>query len=43
MLVKSMFLMLQILFELRQPTAAWPVIQFLDVKLKEFSQIIQQK
>lgn len=38
--VKSMFLILQILFELRYPATALPVINFLEVKLQEFQSII---
>jgi hypothetical protein len=37
LLVKSLFLMLRILFELRQQSVAWPVIHFLEIKLKDFS------
>jgi hypothetical protein len=36
-LIKSLFLMLQLLFELRQPSAAQPIITLLEIKLKEFS------
>lgn len=31
--LKSMFLLLQILFDLRQSTPAWPVIAFVELKL----------
>jgi hypothetical protein len=34
-ILKGMFLLLQILFELRQTASAWPVIAFLDIKLSQ--------
>ncbi|CDW85417.1 ccr4-not transcription complex subunit 10 isoform x4 [Stylonychia lemnae] len=43
LMIKSLFLMLQILYELRQPASSWPIIAYLELKLREFSQIIQQK
>lgn len=36
LLIKSLFLMLQILFELKQTVPAWPIIHFLKVKFKEY-------
>lgn len=41
--LKGMFLLLQILFELKQTTSAWPLIAFIDIKLSLASNIIQQK
>jgi hypothetical protein len=41
--IKSMFLLLQILFELKQSTSAWPVISFIDMKLKEQTSTLQLK
>ena len=35
--------MLQVLFEMKQASAAWPIIAFLEVKLKEIQQLVQQK
>eukprot|EP00347_Sterkiella_histriomuscorum_P018969 403343469 len=43
LMIKSMFLMLQILYELKQNESAWPIIYYLKVKLREFQQTIQQK
>jgi hypothetical protein len=40
-ILKSMFLLLQILFELKQTASAWPVIAFIEVKLKEADKILQ--
>ena len=37
LIIKAMFLLLQILFELKQSTSAWPVISFIEIKLKEQS------
>jgi|LauGreDrversion4_2_1035121.scaffolds.fasta_scaffold25532_2 hypothetical protein len=37
LIIKSMFLLLQILFEMKQTTSAWPVITFIEIKLKEQS------
>lgn len=41
--LKGMFLLLQILFELKQTSSAWPVIAFIEMKLKEADKILQQK
>jgi hypothetical protein len=41
--VKSMFLSLQILFELKMPLAAGPLIELLEVKQKEIEKVIEQK
>ena len=38
-----MFLLLQILFELKQTSSAWPVIAFIEIKLKESEKILQMK
>ena len=35
LIIKGMFLLLQILFELKQSSSAWPVIAFIELKLKE--------
>lgn len=35
LILKSMFLLLQILFELKQSTSAWPVIAFIELRLKD--------
>jgi hypothetical protein len=37
LVIKAMFLLLQIFFELKQSTSAWPVIAFIEIKLKEQS------
>jgi hypothetical protein len=39
--LKGMFLLLQILFELKQTASAWPVIAYIEVKLKEADKILQ--
>jgi len=31
--LKGLFLLLQILFELKQPSSAWPIIAFIDIRL----------
>ena len=41
--VKTLFLLLQTLFELRQPEPAQPIIFLLEVKLEDFKHIIKQK
>lgn len=41
--VKSMFLALQILFELKMPLAAGPLIELLEAKQKEIEKVIEQK
>jgi hypothetical protein len=41
--VKSMFLALQVLFELKMPSAALPIIDLLDVKMREIEKVIEQK
>lgn len=41
--VKSMFLALQVLFELKMPAAALPIIDLLDVKMREIEKVIEQK
>ena len=41
--VKSMFLMLQILFELKMPIASKPILDLLEVKMKEIEKVIEQK
>ena len=38
-----MFLSLQILFELKMPTAAAPILDLLDMKAKEMEKVIEQK
>jgi hypothetical protein len=38
-----MFLLLQIFFELKQSTSAWPIISFIEMKLKEQSQTLHIK
>ena len=40
LILKSLFLLLQILFELKQAPAAWSVIAFIEFKLKEATQIL---
>ena len=41
--VKTLFLLLQTLFELRQCEPAQPIIFLLEVKLEDFKHIIKQK
>ena len=41
--VKSLFLILQILFELKMPQAVQPIIELLEVKMKEIEKVIEQK
>jgi 3-dehydroquinate synthetase len=41
--VKSMFLILQILFELKMPNAAKPILDLLEAKQKEIERVIEQK
>ena len=41
--VKTLFLLLQTLFELRQSEPAQPIIFLLEVKLEDFKHIIKQK
>lgn len=41
--VKSMFLSLQILFELKMPSAAAPILDLLEIKIKEIEKVIEQK
>ena len=41
--VKSMFMALQILFELKMPLAAGPLIELLEAKQKEIEKVIEQK
>ena len=41
--VKSLFLLLQTLFELKQCEPAQPIIYLLEVKLMEFKQLTMQK
>ena len=41
--VKSLFLTLQILFELNMSCAARPIIDLLEVKMKEIERFIEQK
>lgn len=43
LVIKSMFLLLQIFFELKQSTSAWPIISFIEMKLKEQSQTLHIK
>lgn len=43
LVIKAMFLLLQIFFELKQTTSAWPIIAFIEVKLRETNQIIYLK
>jgi hypothetical protein len=40
LILKSMFLLLQILFELRHTSSAWPVISFIDQKLRDAISIL---
>jgi hypothetical protein len=39
--VKSLFLSLQILFELKMPSAAGPILDLLDIKIKEIEKVIE--
>jgi hypothetical protein len=39
--VKSLFLILQILFEIKMPIASKPIIDLLDVKMKEIEKVIE--
>ena len=41
--VKALFLLLQVLYDLRQPEPAQPIIHLLEVKLQDFKHIIPQK
>ena len=41
--VKSLFLALQILFELKMGISAKPIMDLLDVKMKEIEKTIEQK
>lgn len=41
--VKSLFLMLQVLFELKMKYAAMPIIDLLEVKLCEIEKLIEKK
>jgi len=41
--VKSLFLCLQVMFELRMKYAAQPIIDLLEVKLYEIERLIEQK
>ena len=43
LILKSMFLLLQILFELKQSTSAWPVIAFIELRLKDATLVLQMK
>ena len=43
LVIKAMFLLLQIFFELKQTTSAWPIISFIEVKLRETNQLIHLK
>lgn len=42
-ILKSTFLLLQILFELRKCNPAWPIINFIEHRLKKSEEIIQLK
>ena len=41
--VKSLFLMLQVLFELKMKYAAMPIVDLLEVKLCEIEKLIEKK
>lgn len=43
LVLKSLFLLLQIFFELRHTSPAWPVVTYIEMKLKKQEEIIQQK